>query len=123
MEMDATTNALLNDLDFAANTDSGMKLSREACAHLSHLLRRLFGCEDAPVLPLLGKVTEDSGTNFTIAEITGPTRMSIEKAAEKYLRDFSPMGYSTRILVNPHEVKDAKGYVWTMKMSRYTSCE
>lgn len=117
--MDITTRTILTDLDFAAKMDSGVQLSREACAHLSDLIRKFFSVPEAQVLPLMGNVEEDKGTNFTVAKITGPTRESLEKAAEGYLRDFSPMGYSTRILVSPHQ----EGGIWQMKMSRYTSCE
>lgn len=72
-------------------------------------------------LPLaIARIEENWGLHFTTAVLRGPTRESIQRAVEQYLRDFSPMGYSTRVIEEPKEQEDG---TWTMKLSRYTTCE
>jgi hypothetical protein len=71
-------------------------------------------------LPFPARVVEKSGPAFTDAVLVGPSREAVEKAAEKYLRDYSPMGYSTRIVSLPTLVGDG---TWKMRMTRFSSCE
>lgn len=71
-------------------------------------------------LPFAAIVEEDRGNVFTSVKISAPSWHSLQQGVQQYLKDFSPKGYSTRVVEEPRMGKDG---VWRMKLSRYSSCD
>ncbi len=71
-------------------------------------------------LPFAAMIEEDRGETFTQVKIRAPSWHSLQRGVEQYLKDFSPRGYSTRVVEEPHEMKDG---TWHMTLRRYTSCD